>query len=235
MRLVAGLVALVLWGMFPPMPATAGEGSPVVIELFTSQGCSSCPPADELLARLARRDDVLALSLHVDYWDYIGWPDNFARPEHTERQKAYARAAGMRTIYTPQMIIAGVDHVIGAKAMDVIEYIEMRREAPERIVLEAELDGGVLRIEARPTAPLPPALVVTGVDFLERAEVHIQRGENAGRVMTYTNIVTDMRELGRWNGQGTLRIELPKQGDGAFAVLIQEEGPGEILAARRLR
>ncbi|HHB81142.1 MAG TPA: DUF1223 domain-containing protein, partial [Aliiroseovarius sp.] len=125
--------------------ARAQERPLVVVELFTSQGCSSCPPADALLARLAQRDDVLALSMHVDYWDYIGWPDTFAQPKNTERQKAYAHAAGMRSIYTPQMIIAGKDHVIGSKPMDVVDYIEMSRAAPARVEMTAALTDGVLR------------------------------------------------------------------------------------------
>ncbi|HGG06304.1 MAG TPA: DUF1223 domain-containing protein [Aliiroseovarius sp.] len=219
-------------------PVTAGDArSLVVVELFTSQGCSSCPAADALLARLAARDDVLALALHVDYWDYIGWPDTFARPEHTARQKSYAHAAGMRSIYTPQMIIAGIDHVIGSKPMEVADYIEMFRDKPVLVTLKAEAGNDMLMLEAMATTnmPLPGQLVVMLVRFNEREVVDIRRGENAGRTMEYTNIVTAMEKVADWDGKGILDLALPLDGDDAAAVFLQVAGPGEILAAVRVR
>jgi len=98
----------------------ANADGPVVVELFTSQGCSSCPPADKILGELAKRDDVIALSLHVDYWDYLGWKDDFASPAHTARQQGYATALGERMMFTPQMIIGGTDSVVGSRAMELI-------------------------------------------------------------------------------------------------------------------
>ncbi len=245
MRIVAGLVALLLTGAGLAMPVLAQERPLVVIELYTSQGCSSCPPADELLARLADRDDVLALALHVDYWDYIGWPDTFARPEHTERQKAYARAAGMRTIYTPQMIIAGKDHVIGSKPMEIADYLEMYRDQPAAVYLSAERRGGQIHIDAiRAThMPVPQDLMVMLVAVERRATVQIKRGENAGRTMTYRNIVTDLEQISAWDGQGELEavLDLPKlsgKGD-AWAIFLQaKDGDGalgEILGAAWVR
>ncbi|KKK59691.1 hypothetical protein LCGC14_3031870, partial [marine sediment metagenome] len=97
------LAAFTLAALLAAQGAAAQTDQPVVIELFTSQGCSSCPPADELLTRLAARTDVIPLALHVDYWDYIGWRDHFGKPAFTKRQKSYAAVAGSRTIYTPQM------------------------------------------------------------------------------------------------------------------------------------
>ena len=124
--IAAGLMSATL-GMTAGL---AQAGGPVVVELYTSQGCSSCPPADAFLAReLANRDDVIALALHVDYWDYIGWKDDFADPQHTDRQRDYARAAGQRTIYTPQMIIAGKDHVIGSHPAEVKKLIRAHASA----------------------------------------------------------------------------------------------------------
>ena len=104
--------------------AAAAADRPVVVELYTSQGCSSCPPADAILAELADREDVIALAFHVDYWDYIGWKDIFADPANTLRQRNYARVAGARSVYTPQMIVDGQDHVVGTKPMKLAEHID---------------------------------------------------------------------------------------------------------------
>ena len=112
--------AIAMWtALFVPAHAQ----SPVVVELFTSQGCSSCPPADALLHELAGRDDVIALALHVDYWDYIGWEDAFADPAHTQRQRQYALEAGRRSVYTPQMVINGQTAIVGTKPMALSEAI----------------------------------------------------------------------------------------------------------------
>ena len=238
MRFIRDLMALGLWITLSGGQAFASDRPLVVVELFTSQGCSSCPPADALLTRLSRRDDVLALSLHVDYWDYIGWPDTFARPEHTARQKAYAHAAGMRSIYTPQMIIAGKDHVIGSKPMDVIEYIDMAREMPARLQMHAQLSDGLLRFEAKAMGQegLPEVLQIILVTFLDSRSVVIKRGENAGKTVEYTNIVTSMSRLGIWEGSGALLLEVPVEVQaGSMAVFLQEPGPGEILGAVRVR
>ncbi len=238
MHLLTRLMVFVVWMGAWSGPGVAGDArSLVVVELFTSQGCSSCPAADALLARLAARDDVLALALHVDYWDYIGWPDTFARAEHTARQKSYAHAAGMRSIYTPQMIIAGIDHVIGSKPMEVADYIEMFRDKPALVTLEAEAGADTMTLEAMAATnmPLPGQMVVMLVRFNEREVVEIRRGENAGRTMEYTNIVTSMDKVADWDGRGVLDLTVPLAGDDAAAVFLQVAGPGEILAAVRVR
>ena len=105
-------------------PAAAGDGSPVVLELFTSQGCSACPPADALLTEYAPRDDVIALALHVDYWDYIGWKDTFGDPAHTTRQKGYAAAADRSFVYTPQMVVDGQGQIKGVKPSQVAAAVD---------------------------------------------------------------------------------------------------------------
>jgi len=217
--------------------ANAGDRPIVVVELFTSQGCSSCPPADALLSALAERSDVLALALHVDYWDYIGWKDSFARPAHTDRQKAYARAAGRRTIYTPQMIIGGMDDIIGFKPMEVADYVQMNRERLGDVALKLQEDDGIMTVRAQPVgpAPLPGPIVVELVHFTTSATVDITRGENAGRSVTYSNIVTDIQVLAEWDGKSPLSLTAAVPGDGPVAVLLQARGPGAILAARRLR
>lgn len=139
MRSLASLIAALVLAL-PVHSQTARE--PVVVELYTSQGCSSCPPADALLHELAARDDVLPLALHVDYWDYIGWKDKFARREHTRRQKGYARAGGRRMIYTPQMIIMGQEDVVGADAMQVESAIQKHQKQPRPVSLKLRRDGG---------------------------------------------------------------------------------------------
>ncbi len=235
MRAVFGLIILCL--SLAGTSVQAGDRQLVVVELFTSQGCSSCPPADALLSKLAERDDILALALHVDYWDYIGWADSFARPEHTERQKAYARAAGHRSIYTPQMIIGGLDHIVGFKPMEVMDYVQMSRDRLGAVLMSLSAAGGELSLHAEPsgTARLPDRIVAQLVRFTASQTVEITRGENAGEVITYSNIVNDMQVLGEWDGRGALNLTAPVGDAGAdAAIILQAGGSGEILAAMRL-
>ncbi|WP_300517079.1 thioredoxin family protein [Aliiroseovarius sp.] len=210
----------------------------MVIELFTSQGCSSCPPADALIRELAEtREDVLPLALHVDYWDYIGWADSFARPEHTKRQKAYSYAAGMRSIYTPQMVVGGIDHVIGFKPMAVAETIAAHQMASPRVILTGGLQDGVARVRAVPLTDeaLPARIVAVLVRYTRREQVRITRGENAGQNLEYANIVTAMDEVGEWDGQANWQLEVEVEGEAPAALLLQTAGVGPILAALRLR
>lgn len=212
--------------------ARAGD-SLVVVELYTSQGCSSCPPADAMVADLAKRDDVLPLALHVDYWDYIGWPDHFADPAFVTRQQVYAQIAGSRTIYTPQMVVAGQDHVIGARSAELGQIIagHANRRAP--VIAELTRQGGQLSVSAR-INPVPAAPVsVVLVRYIPSETVSIGRGENAGRTIEYVNIVTQMREVARWADGAPLSLNLPLDGDYETAVLFQIEGQGPILAAFR--
>jgi len=137
-------------------------GSQVVLELYTSQGCAACPPADAMMAELAMREDVIALALHVDYWDYIGWADVFADPEHAERQKRYARRHGHTTIYTPQVVLNGVDIIEGFRVMQVMDLIAARRARTARIGLELERPGdSVLEISARVLEEGDPPLLLS--------------------------------------------------------------------------
>lgn len=211
-------------------PAMA-QDSPVVVELFTSQGCSSCPPADALLIELSERRDVIALALHVDYWDYIGWKDEYARPENTRRQRAYAHFAGRNMIYTPQMIVNGQDDVVGARAMELVELIEKHKSRAPGAVLQTTRSAGVLMIHAEPAGPLTGPLTVHLVRFTPRKTAHITRGENAGRELEYANVVDDWTVVGSWDGQQPLDIRTALDGDRPAAVLIQTPGPGEIVAA----
>ena len=224
--------------------AAAGP-SPVVVELFTSQGCSSCPPADALLNELAGREDVLPLALHVDYWDYIGWRDAFADPAHTSRQKGYAHAAGRKMIYTPQMIVMGQEDVVGAHAMELADLIMHHMRRPSPVLISAQVRDGGLHVVLEPVAAgtagsgraakgLPGPFDVHLVRYTPLQRVHITRGENAGRNLEYANVVDSWDELGHWDGTGTARFDLPFSGDRPAAVLVQQQGFGPIVGAIRV-
>lgn len=213
--------------------ATAGAGSadPVVVELYTSQGCSSCPPADAYFATLVDDPAVLPLALHVDYWDYIGWEDRFADPAFTLRQKSYARAAGSRMIYTPQMIVQGAVRVEGNDPAAVAKAIAGVQAQPDLVPLALRRQGEGWQVEAPATA-LPAPVVVQLVRYRPQEVVNIEHGENAGQVVTYRNIVTHWQPLADWTGAEPLSLTLPAGDPGA--IILQVQGHGQIVAAARL-
>ncbi|MEL7114069.1 MAG: DUF1223 domain-containing protein [Pseudomonadota bacterium] len=215
-----------------PLAGQTGERV-VVVELYTSQGCSSCPPADALLGELSARDDVIPLALHVDYWDYIGWKDEFADPAHTERQKKYAYASGQRTIYTPQMIVGGLDHVVGYKPMQLAKFIQTHSAVPEPVAIALTRDGGSLTI-AIPAADGLGETVVQLVRYTPKANVEIRRGENRGRTLAYHNIVNELRVIADWDGTAAFQQTMDVSGDAPIVVFLQAAGHGPILAAARL-
>jgi len=228
-RLIAAAVmGAAVWGGV----AQAGD-QPVVVELFTSQGCASCPPADALLGELAGREDVIALGLHVDYWDYIGWKDVFGSPAFTKRQKDYAKAAGRRTMYTPQLIVGGKDHVVGFRPMELAQLIEMHHAVPDRVNLTAVRQGGDVVLRARLVDGPTVNMVVQLARFSRKETVEIENGENAGRTITYHNVVRDWSTLGAWDGATPLTLEFAAP-DGPLAIIIQEAGYGPVVAAARL-
>ncbi len=230
-RLMTWIAAVCLAASGPAL----AEDHPVVVELYTSQGCSSCPPADEFLGTLAPRDDVIALALHVDYWDYIGWKDEFASPHYTARQKAYAMAAGRRSVYTPQVIVGGQQHVVGNHPKDVTDLIEKHAKKTQGITLKLERKGGLLEIRATAAQPFPEPLLVQLVRYNPSARVEIRKGENAGRTMNYSNIVTEWKIVGEWDTRAPLKAGGPITGDAPVVVIVQRKGPGEVLGAARLR
>lgn len=213
---------------------------PVVVELFTSQGCSSCPPADAHLDMLADRDDVLALGLHVDYWDYLGWKDSFGSDAHSARQRDYALRHGWRHVYTPQMIVNGTDHAAGGRVRDIAKIISRHKAAQHkspygRIMLMAKRDGDRLSITADAVSGLEGTLTALIAHFRPEATVQVQRGENAGRTLGYANVVTSMRRIGEWTPSEPLAIETTLAGDLPAVVLIQQDGgAGPIRAAIRV-
>ena len=207
----------------------------VVVELFTSQGCSSCPPADRLLAEIAERDDVIALALHVDYWDYIGWKDQFADPGFTQRQRDYARAAGERSIYTPQMVIGGVDHIVGVKAMKLADLLAKHAATPDPVKVTLSRDGDRVTVRAKATGRIRTDALVQLVTYTPEATVDIRRGENAGRRLSYHNIAQAWVTVGKWDGRGEFRATARVSADTPVVVLVQDRKGGPILGASRLK
>lgn len=206
----------------------------VVVELYTSQGCSSCPPADEFVAMLASDPRILPLALHVDYWDYIGWADVFAQARFTDRQRAYAKAVGSRTIYTPQLIIGGLDRIEGFSPQETADRLRAHLAAETVVTLTVTREGDMLVIRAEADPPLEEGVRVQLVRYTPAQTVLIERGENAGRTITYTNIVTSWQRLEDWSGQAPLELRTPFDGNDPGAVIVQADGPAAILAAVRV-
>lgn len=223
---------ILLASLFLPMVAAAdGANNVVMVELFTSQGCSSCPPADEYLAELAEREGVLALSMHVDYWDYLGWQDTFAHAEHTLRQAVYRDRMGARVLFTPQMIVNGTRSVPGIRYEVIEATIDAAARVPHKAAIILGQQDGMLHAEIMGKAgTLPGTIWVASYD--REATVEIERGENAGRIFTYRNVVEKLMKVGPWTGDGPVRLPLPQPAPGeGLAVWLQDEQSGSILAA----
>ncbi len=230
--------ALILFGwlaLFPQSPAQAGT-SPTVVELFTSEGCSSCPPAEALLRDLADQPGILALEFHVDYWDYIGWPDPYADPKFTQRQRDYATLFGSRTIYTPQMVFQGVYETPGSRTSSVMQKIKEASALPQiPVALAMTTDNQIeLRIDAASQGVDAELLLVTYDDY---RETKVTRGENAGKFLTHRHVVRSMESLGSWNGDA---IQIVRERPATIsdragcAVLVQSRYDGRILGAASL-
>lgn len=233
-------LALLVFALSAGSPALAGqfrEGPKAVLELFTSQGCSSCPAADAMLDELGQRDDVIALAYHVDYWDYIGWEDTFGAKEYSQRQRDYASAWGSSRIFTPQLVVNGECGVVGNKRNKVDAAL-----ADAKLSLDIKLtDGGndMLDVSIAGSTAATGEAVVWLVTYIDRAEVEIGRGENEGRTVDYTHIVTGRQVLGQWDpvGGATLQLKLAEvltgPSDGAAILVQQDKGglPGPILGA----
>jgi len=207
------------------------QSGPVVVELFTSQGCSSCPPADEYLAGLVGREDVLPLAFHVDYWDRLGWKDTLATPEFTARQYAYGNAFQNRSVWTPQFVVGGVAYSKGSYRKEVASQIKELGGAPAKVAISAAIKGGQIAIQAEPLAGDLPSMLVSVVGYKPEETVQIKRGENAGRTISYRNTVTSWTDVGRWNGRNSTSLTVAAPSDPPFAVIIQAQDHGPIIAA----
>ncbi len=238
MRLFLIAVLLVPAAPLPFSSALAEEirTSPnAVVELFTSQGCASCPPADALLVELSARRNVVALAYHVDYWDYIGWADTFAKPAYSDLQRAYAGSWGKNRIYTPQLIINGSVDVVGSRRAEVEEALS---EAALPLEIGLIYADGVLEVRIGGNENYPESSIWL-ITYRSEADVEISRGENRGHMITYVQIVTSRQVLGMWEPKAGAELRLPLsdvlsgESDGvAIVVQQQKQGfPGPIIGA----
>jgi hypothetical protein len=219
-RHITFATALVCTAMTPAAPVSAGEPR-AVIELFTSQGCSSCPPADRLMGELARDPSLVALSLPVDYWDYLGWKDTLALHGHTNRERAYANARGDRAVYTPQVVVNGVAHVLGSDKAAIENAIAQTRASAKPLTLPVTIalaDGKVMV-----NVPAAKGAQASGEVWLcpitNEVPVAIGRGENHDRTLTYTNVVRRWVKLGDWRGNAeTFSMPVADLPDADFAL-----------------
>jgi hypothetical protein len=224
-RLIRGGAAAVFAGMV--FGRARAASSPVLVELFTSQGCSSCPPADAYLTELAREPTIIALAYHVNYWDDLGWRDPFSSVEATARQRAYARLMKLSSVYTPQMVINGRFEVLGSDRGRIAEAISKAAAiAPAASIACAAADDALAVQLGAGTGEGR----VWGIAYDLRHETEVRRGENAGRKLLDVNIVRSIEALGSWSGAAlTIIRALPKLGTG-MAIFVQS-GDGAILGA----
>ena len=216
-------------------PALAADSGPIVVELFTSQGCSSCPPADAFMEDLQKRKNVIALTFNVDYWDYLGWRDTLASAEYSRRQRAYAKARGDGQVYTPQMVINGLDHAVGSRRRAVDQALAA--SAPVKVPMTMKEIGGevIVEIAERPASVPAGEATIWIAMVVPKVSVEISRGENTGRKITYFNVARKLMPAGSWTGKAA-RLTLPKSelfvdGATACAAILQSGGVGPILGA----
>jgi hypothetical protein len=211
-------------------PRAAAPAGIAVVELFTSEGCSSCPPADALLARLTSRPGVFALSFHVDYWDDLGWPDRFASAENTARQHAYARSLGAQGLYTPQLIVAGADAFVGSDSDHADASIARSlASAPSvRLTLHVHTTPAEALVDYQADGAPPGAVIDLAV--VERsATTDVRAGENAGRTLRHANVVRSFASSALASPSGTIALRLPPalRRDGADVIGYVQRPPGD--------
>ncbi len=249
--LAAGLMGLSAQAQAQSATADAADAAPskalvepkAVVELFTSQGCSSCPTADAVLGRLVKREDIVALSMSVDYWDYLGWKDTLASPKFSERQRAYGKVRGDGAIYTPQVVVNGVAHVNGSDEGKIGLLIDKTAKtlSASRVPIRLSQDKEKLVVEtgaAQGGTAAKEATLWLAV-IAKRVTVPIERGENQGKTITYTNVVRELIPIGMWNGKAmTVQLErhsFMRPGTDRCAVLLQQGQAGPIIGAALLR
>ena len=219
-----------------PVPATVAD-YPVVLELFTSEGCNSCPPADALLGQLAQQHDLLPLAFHIDYWDYLGWKDPYSSKFATARQSAYGRVLDVM-VYTPQMVVDGARDAIGSDEAAVKLAIEAERARPKLKLAVLRDERGELKVAIPAGEGQSPPSSVYEALFDSSHVTPVGRGENSGRTLTEFNIVREWRKIGEWTGNATelsLGLEPRSNTFDACAIIVQEGNNGPVRGATAFR
>lgn len=231
-RMIALLA--VLAAMTTGADRARADDAVVMVELFTSQGCHSCPPADAYLGQIADREDVIALSMHVDYWDYLGWRDVFGQAGHSKRQRAYAATMKERMVYTPQIVVQGREAMVGSHTVKVDDAIRRHAASKRSAEITLVMRGDRLVAEIAPVGDDAVSGDVMMVWFSRAETVAIRTGENGGRDLTYHNVVKGWSDMGRWRGgRIAMTTAKPMEADGV-AVFVQAGRGGPILAAAKL-
>jgi hypothetical protein len=235
--LAVGAGALALIGLSSPSRAEPPGPGVTLLELFTSQGCSSCPPADKLLAEYGTKKDVITLSFSVDYWNYLGWHDTLSSPENSERQRDYALSRGDGRVYTPQVVVDGIMHVNGSSeaAIEMAMRNATKRLKDVRVPVSMHAEGNSLVVDigaAPETSDMREGTVWLAV-AKDKETVAITRGENRGKSITYTHPVRELTPIGMWAGEKmTLRLplkDLQTIGGDCLVAMVQVEGAGPVL------
>lgn len=223
------------------IPAHAADDRPTVVELYTSQGCGSCISADAYLQQLSKRDDVIALTFPVTYWDYLGWKDTLAKPEYDARQRAYAMAANSGDIYTPQIIIDGIHREVASQT-EVIDEVIAFQIGARKASVAIDLWPGNKTIAVNVASGTLPvgtqSATILLIHYDARQSVTIDKGENAGKQLSYGNVVRTLTPIGVWQGEAT-GLTLPirdfrRAGYSGIAVLLQVDDAGPILGAAKM-
>lgn len=234
---------LLVGSAFDANAAKIGDEAKVtVIELFTSQGCSSCPTADALLKTYTERDNILALTLPVDYWDYLGWKDTLASPKFSARQRAYAKVRGDGRVYTPQVVVNGLKHALGSSEQDIEKAIAVTTPLIDRsrvgVRVRSANDHIVIELDAAREGTAISEATIWLALIRSKIEVKIKRGENQGKMGAYYNVVREWNPVGMWNGKAatiTLAHHAVKQsGADGCAIIVQHGDAGPVVGAALL-
>jgi hypothetical protein len=235
-------IALALATVAAAFGAVSASAEPrAVVELFTSQGCSSCPPADRLIGELSRDPTIIALTFPIDYWDYLGWKDTLAQPKFAIRQRGYAYKRGDREVYTPQTVINGLAHALGSDRAQIVKTIANTRKTLSVMSVPVPMTVGKNQIdiaipEAELTATAQAEVWICGI--AREMFVNIQKGENRGREIAYHNVVRRWLKVGDWTGRAAtwaVPLENIRSDEIDGAVVYVQEGtrdkPGMMLGA----
>lgn len=219
-----------------PGPAVAVSGEPVLLELFTSQGCSSCPPADALAEKLSANPDLVVISRNVTYWDRLGWKDTLGKESNTALQQDYARRglAGRNGVYTPQLVVDGAYGLVGSHGSEVAPSVKQYGGKSDAAIRVTPGAGGGYAVALSGTGAGKAELVLVAVT--RKVEVGIGSGENGGRTVTYPNVLRSERKVADWAG-GTASVtlagsQLKVPGADRYALVLRQPGGGKVLAAR---